>query len=298
MTYMIRTAIRFTHGTWGLLPALVALMLTVGLLPFCMGCAAPAETESDSINLVTTILPLGDFAKQVGGDRVTVTVMVPPGASPHTHEPTPGQMIAVSEADIYVKAGSGIEFEIIWMDKLIDQNRDMLVVDCSEGISILDGDPHIWNSPINASRMVETIRDGLIAIDPDGKDLYSRNCGSCNAQLAELDSYVKASFSGFTERYFMMYHPSFGYLAHEYQLTQVAVEYEGKSPTPQVLQDIVDIAKTHHLNYLFAGAQMSPYEAEGVAEAINVEIVTVDPLPADYISNMRAVADAIAMELE
>jgi len=281
------------------LPVTLAIVtLIAALLASGTGCSAPVETDTDTVQLVTTILPLGDFAKQVGGDRVNVTVMVPAGASPHTYEPTPGQMIAVSGADVYVKAGSGIEFELIWMDKLIDQNRDMTVVDCSEGITIMNGDPHIWNSPVNASLMVETICDGLIMIDPSGKDVYRSNCEDYKSQLAELDRNVRESFSEATERYFMMYHPSFGYLASQYELTQIAVEYEGKSPTPQVLQDVIDLARTHNLNYLFVDAQMSPFEAEGVAEAINAQIVTVDPLPADYISSMKEVAAAIATELE
>ena len=277
---------------------LLLVAIAACLLPFSTGCSAPAETDTDTIQLVTTILPLGDFARQVGGDKVNVTVMVPPGGSPHTHEPTPQQMIAVSEADIYVKTGSGIEFELVWMDKLIDQNRDMYIVDCSRGIAIQDGDPHIWNSPVNASRMVDAIRDGLTAIDPAGEDAYFRNCEDYKSKLAELDGDIRTLFSEYTNRHFLMYHPSFGYFADEYELTQLAVEHEGKSPTPQVLQDVVDLAREHSLQYLFVGAQMSPFEAAGAAEAINAQTVTVDPLPEDYVSNMREVADAIAMEME
>ena len=277
---------------------LLAGAVAVCLLAPVAGCTDPRVEETDTIKVIATILPLADFVQQVGGERVEVTVMVPPGASPHVHEPTPGLMVHVSKADIYVKAGSGIEFEIAWLDKLVEQNRDMRIIDCSEGIAIVGGDPHIWNSPANASKMVENICQGLVSIDPAAADQYRRNLEEYNEQLAELDSYLHERFDDATERHFMMYHPSFGYLASQYDLTQIAVEREGKSPTPQVLRDCVDLARIHNLNYIFVGSQMSPFEAASLAEAINAEAALVDPLPADYVANMRGVADAIARELE
>lgn len=274
------------------------MLLVVCLLAFAAGCAGPQVEQTDRIKVIATILPLADFVQHVGGDRVEVTVMVPPGASPHVHEPTPGQMVDVSEADVYVKVGSGIGFEIAWLDKLVEQNHDMGIIDCSEGITMVGGDPHIWNSPANASKMVENICEGLLAIDSPAADRYRQNLEDFDRQLAELDSYMRERFDGATERHFMMYHPSFGYLASQYDLTQIEVEREGKAPTPQVLRDCVDLARIHNLNYIFVGSQMSPFEAESLAEAISAETVLIDPLPGDYVANMRSVADAIARELE
>ena len=277
---------------------LLAGALAVCLLASTAGCTDPRVEETGTIQVIATILPLADFVQQVGGERVDVTVMVPPGASPHVHEPTPGQMVDVSRADVYVKVGSGVEFEITWLDKLVEQNRDMHIIDCSEGIMVVGGDPHIWNSPANASKMVENICDGLVSVDPVAADHYRRNLEDYNQQLTELDSYMLERFDGATERHFMMYHPSFGYLAKQYDLTQIAVEHEGKNPTPQVLRDCIDIAQIHNLDYIFVGSQTSPFEAESIAEAINAETALMDPLPADYVANMRSVADAIARELE
>jgi zinc transport system substrate-binding protein len=277
---------------------LLAGALAVCLLASTSGCTSRQVEQTDTIKVIATILPLADFVQHVGGDRVDVTVMVPPGASPHVYEPTPGQMVDVSKAEVYVKAGSGIEFEIAWLDKLVEQNRDMRIIDCSQGIAIVGGDPHIWNSPANASKMAENICEGLVSIDPSAADSYRQNLADYNEQLAELDSYMRERFAGATERHFMMYHPSFGYLASQYELTQIAVEHEGKTPTPQVLRECVDLARIHNLNYVFVGSQMSPFEAESVAEAIGAETILIDPLPGDYVANMRSVADAITRELE
>ncbi|MBE9505783.1 MAG: zinc ABC transporter substrate-binding protein, partial [Chloroflexi bacterium] len=132
-----------SHARHSSTTILLAGALAVCLLASTTGCTDPRVEETDTIKMIATILPLADFVQQVGGERVDVTVMVPPGASPHVHEPTPGQMVDVSKADVYVKVGSGVEFEIAWLDKLVEQNRDMRIIDCSEGIAVVGGDPHI-----------------------------------------------------------------------------------------------------------------------------------------------------------
>ena len=106
--------------------------------------------------MATTIAPLGDFVKAVGGEKVEVTVVVPPGAEPHTFEPTPSLMMDVAKADLYVMNGAGLEF---WMDKLLEANKRMVVVDSSQGIALLQEsegeiDPHIWLSLRNAAVQV------------------------------------------------------------------------------------------------------------------------------------------------
>ncbi|MEJ2740506.1 MAG: zinc ABC transporter substrate-binding protein, partial [Dehalococcoidia bacterium] len=80
-----------------------------------VSCRTAPPPESDKTGIVVTILPLADFVQHIGGDRISVTVMVPPGASPHTYEPAPSQMVQVQNAAVYVKAGSGVEFELTWM---------------------------------------------------------------------------------------------------------------------------------------------------------------------------------------
>ncbi|RLI89650.1 MAG: zinc ABC transporter substrate-binding protein, partial [Candidatus Altiarchaeales archaeon] len=145
----------------------IAVCLTVG-------CITEKPAGGERLGVVVTILPQADFVKKVGGSRVRVTVMVPPGASPHTYEPTPGQLMETSKAKIYFKVGSGVEFENVWMDRIRAINPDMVIIDGSEGITKREGDPHIWNSPINAKKMVENIYNGLIRVDPANADEYTR----------------------------------------------------------------------------------------------------------------------------
>jgi len=274
---------------------LVSVFLLGALVSPYLGLKS--ATTGEEIGVVVTILPLADFVEKVGGDRVHVTVMVPPGASPHTYEPKPSQMVAVSKAKMYAKVGSGVEFELKWMGDIIEQNKDMLIVDCSEGITKIGNDPHIWNSPINAKKMVENICAGLVEVDPDHAD-YTENRNKYLQELDALDMYIRERLGNFTNRVFMTYHPAFGYFAKEYDLTQLAIEHGGKEPTPKVIQDCIDLARQYNFSYIFVAPQFATVHAETIAHEIGGQTVFIDPLPRGYIPNMRSVAASLALELE
>ena len=254
--------------------------------------------KGDALTIIASITPVADFIQQIGGEKVEVTLMVPAGASPHTYEPTTSQMVAVSNADIFVKVGSGVDYEVTWMNDIIAMNANMLVVDCSPGVEIAGSDPHIWNSPVNAQQMVLNIYNGLTGRDPDNADYYQANYESYIQKLDQLDSDITDTFAGFENRNFLIYHPSFGYFASEYNLTQIPIEHQGKEPTPQVIQNCIDQANEYNLNYVYVAPQFATSYAETIADDIGGSVLYIDPLPLSYISNMRSVAASIALELE
>lgn len=264
------------------------------------------EEGSDKLGVAVTLVPYADFVQQVGGDKVEVTIMVPIGASPHSYEPTPGQMTALSKAEVYVQVGSGVEFELTWMDNLIAQNEEMLVVDSSAGIGLITSidpdepgmDPHVWTSPSNVKIIVENICHGLAEVDPDNAVYYEANRDSYLSELDGLDTYIHGKLDGYAVRYFLIYHPSFGYFANEYDLEQFAVEHEGKEPTIQVIQQCIDLAEQYDLNYVFIDPASVPQYAETIADSISGQTAILNPLPESYIESMRDTADAIALELE
>ncbi len=291
----------------------VVVMLAVCLLLLAVSCG-DGEQETGKVGLVVTILPQVEFATRVGGNEVEVTVMVPEGASPHLYEPTPGQMTRVSEADIYAKVGSGVEFELVWMDRIAEQNQDMLLVDCSEGIDLIEmagshgeeggvhhqgaADPHIWMSPINAKLMVQNLCDGLKEIDPENSDYYEANCA---AYLDELDKLHEEIFSGLTDvenRRFMVYHPSFGYFAEEYDLEMIAVEEGGKDPTAKGMARLIDQAIEEGIDVVFTSPQFNPQSAQVIADEIGGTVISVDPLARDYAENMRSLKNKLVEALE
>ncbi len=289
------------------------LFFTLVLVPVLIfsatACAPEAETN-DRVGVVVTILPQAEFVENVGGEKVGVTVMVPPGASPHTYEPTPSQMTALAKAEMYAKVGSGVEFELVWVDKLLATNPDMPVVDCSRGIELQetvsedeheyrDGrDPHIWMSPANAQIMVRNICDGLIETDPENKGYYEQNRDAYLQQLAEIDREIRDGLAGVENRRFMVYHPAFGYFAREYDLTMISIEKEGKEPTAAGMTHLIEQAKAHDIRVIFAEPQFNPKSAEVIAEAIGGKVVLIDALAKDYIGNLRLIMNEMLPALE
>ncbi len=293
----------------------LAVVAALALLLFFAASCEKSQPPSDKLAVAVTILPQAEFVKEVGGDRVEVTVLVPAGANLHAYEPTPSQITGLSRAGIYVKVGSGIEFELAWMDKLISANKDMLVIDCSRGIQLMEmdhehegegehhdenneqehedehghegSDPHIWLSPENAAIMVQNIYDGLVTVDPSNKDYYRENRDAYLEELSRLDREIRDALSGVSGRTFMVYHPSFGYFAREYDLTMLSVEEEGKEPAAAGLARVIVQAKEHNLSVIFTEPQFDPRNAEVIADAIGGRVVSIDPLAGNYLDNMR-----------
>lgn len=289
--------------------AALALMLVLGGL--ASGWAATNDREAtEGIGVIVTILPLADLVENIGGERVDVTVMVPPGASPHTFAPTTGKLRKVSRAEMYVKLGSGMEFETVWMDRIRQQNEEMLIVDSSVGVELRAPvercccaapggmDPHIWLSPRNARIMVNNIYQGLVEIAPEHGEFFRQNLEAYLRELDALDTYIGELFAGFENRYFLVFHPAFGYFSNDYNLNQRAIEREGKEPTPRVIMDSIRLARKHNLSYVFVSPQFPVVHAETIAREIGAEIMIIDPLPRYFIPGMRDIANALAREME
>jgi len=279
--------------------ALLFRLLGLASLAVTLASSCGPSPETDSrLSAAVTILPQAAFVTAVGGDMVDVIVMVPPGADPHTFELAPSQMTKLAHAELYFKVGSGVEFELAWLDKILAQNRQLQVVDCSEGIRLLQQqagrepagtpDPHVWMSPANAMIMVRNICDGLVEADPANRDRYEANRDAYLQQLEALDRDIKAAVSGMTDRVIMVYHEALGYFADEYGLTVLTIEAEGKEPTASDLARLIDEAREYGIEVIFASPEFSQAAPNVIAGEIGGTVVLVDPLAEDYITNMRS----------
>ena len=249
-----------------------------------------AEEKNEKIKVVVTILPQAEFVEKVGGERVHVIVMIPPGYSPHSYEPKPSQLMEVSKARIYFQVGSGVEFEVTHMKRLISINANMLIVNCSEGIDIIDRDPHVWLSPRNAKVMVINIYKALARIDPKNEGYYRHNMERYLRELDRLDEELRLILSNITNRVFMVYHPAWGYFAHEYNLTQIPVEREGKRPTIKGMAMLIDQARRMNIKVIFVSPQFDVKSAQAIAEEIGGKVIFADPLAKNYINNLKSIA--------
>jgi zinc transport system substrate-binding protein len=158
-------------------------------------------------------------------------------------------------------------------------------------------DPHIWTSPANAKIMVENVYKGLVEVDPGNETYYAQNRDAYLKELDALDSRIQEKLEGKKERNFMVYHPSWGYFAADYNLTMIPVEIEGKEPSAQDLAKLVDLAKEKQVKVIFIQAQFNTRSAQAVAEEIGGEVIAVDPLAKNYVENMDNVSDIFAKNL-
>ncbi|MFZ5805656.1 MAG: metal ABC transporter solute-binding protein, Zn/Mn family [Verrucomicrobiota bacterium] len=275
-----------------------------------------------------SIAPVAFLIEQVGKEKVEVMVMIPPGGSPHTYEPTPQQLAQVSKADLFVKVGSGIEFELAWMDKVISLNKKMKICDASRGVEWIEmeeeaekrtgssfhlhrncesetmtpgahhhhgaKDPHIWMSIQNAIIMTKNICGALAEVDSANKDFYTQNADALIGELTALKNEIEQKLGGVQQRSFFIFHPSWGYFAKEFGLTQIAIEQQGKDPAPQQLARLIQSAKKQNVRVIFAAPQFSRKSAEVVSQEIHGKVLLIDNLSKNYIQNLRQAADAFA----
>jgi zinc transport system substrate-binding protein len=300
--------------------SLYLVVMTIVLL-MAAGCVqqhgadVPADNGTAPFTIAVTILPQKQFVENIAGEHARIIVLVPPGASPHTYEPTPKQLEDISQASVYIKVGSGIEFERAWMDKLSGINPRMTVVDSSSGIQFISGyqddeadvaagaqpnksedttgiDPHIWLSPKNAKIMVENTFQGIARADPVHMSEYRANTDAYLKQLDELDADISREISQNQIHAIMVYHPAWSYFARDYGLLQIPIETDGKDPSPQGLENLIRQAKGDNITVVFASPEYSTKSADVIAKEIGGSVVLVDPLKEDYLGNLRYVASA------
>ncbi|NYT12951.1 MAG: zinc ABC transporter solute-binding protein [Candidatus Methanofastidiosa archaeon] len=285
----------------------ILLVLTIS---FSLGCANE-KTDSDGRLIVyATISPQKEMIEAIGGEKVNVNILVPQGSDPHTADLKPNQLTELSKAKIYVMVGSGIEFEIKSMGKIRDLNKNMYVLDSSKGIELIgmtehnhedeihneaEGgkDPHIWTSLRNGKIMVQNIYEGLVAVDPANKEYYLKNRDDYLVRLDEADTYIKNELEGLENRSFMIFHPSWGYFAKDYNLTQIPIEIEGKEPTLQSLAKIIEEAKEENIKTIFVSPGFSSKAADIITKEIGGKTEVIDPLAENYIDNLKITANKI-----
>ena len=282
-------------------------IVLVSFMSFMVQCSQ--ERTTDELNVVVSIVPLQEFVEKVGGEKVNVTVMVPPGASPHAYEPSPAQLMRVSKAHMYVKVGTPIEFEIAWLDRLLSMNSTMYVCDASIGIDLITVsgddehgfssiDPHIWLSPRNAKIMVNNIHNALVAIDANNEKYYRAQSDAYCAELDRLHRRIKEILREKQERQFVVYHASWQYFAKDYALEQLSIETGGKEPTARNMHEVILSAREHNIKTVFVSPQFSTKSADVIASEIGGAVALIDPLANDYVTNMEKVARSLSAAMK
>ncbi len=269
--------------------------------------ALPAHChEGKILNCFVSILPQSYFVERIGGGFVQTNVVVSPGQSPHTFEPTPKQLAGIVNADIYFT--TGMPFEERLLKKISGVAPELKVVDTTEGIELIeikkalnkdelntqhnhkDTDPHVWLDPKLAVQQAEIITEALIGLRPQQSQAFQKNLCLLKAELQKLDRKIASMLMPYKGRSIFVFHPAYGYFARAYHLVQVAIEAEGKEPGAAYLKSILDQARMSQTKTVFSEVQYSQKSAQTIAEHIGAEVVMLDPLAKDYIDNMLHIA--------
>jgi zinc transport system substrate-binding protein len=259
-----------------------------------------------------SIQPEKYFVERIGGERTAVSVMVGPGRSPATYEPTPRQLAHLCQARLYFRIG--VAFEDIWMNRIRAANAKMKIIEMERGIKLRDidsvgegkagtaggrtKDPHVWTDPRLVKIMAAHIRDALVETDPGHGAEYESRYKAFAADLDRLDQWIRELFRGLTSHGFMVFHPSWGYFADAYGLKQIPIESAGKEPGPRTLSTVIDQGRKAHVKVIFVQQQFSRRTAVTVAQAIGAKVVMVDPLAENYLENLRHVAQSFAQAMQ
>ncbi len=276
------------------------------------GCARDDETPGDpappaeaatALSVCVSIPPQAFFVERIGGEDVSVEVLVGPGQSPATYEPTPTQMGTLDATDVYFRIG--VPFEDTLMDRIAASMPDLNVVDLRKGIDLQPAgghddahghgrmDPHTWLDPDNAAVQARTIKDELTRLHPDSAGLYEANLEALLSDLELIDRDVAEMLEPLEGRRIFVFHPAFGYFTGAYGLEQMAIEIEGKEPAPRELQRVIELAEREDVQAIFVQPQFSVASARAIAAEVEAEIIRLDPLARDYLANLREMARKI-----
>ncbi len=269
-------------------------------LLFIVGTFISCEEDNEKLTVGVTIIPQKTFVNKVCGDLVDVVVMVPTGSSPETYEPKPKDMVKLDKSYIYFTIGvpteetniiSGIpkDTKIVHLEKACSEKYEDLT------FSTGGRDPHIWLSPKRVIVMVETIRDEMSKIDPLNQEIYKQNAKAFIEELIVLDGKIKEALEESEVKEFIAFHPAFGYLADDYDLTMYALEEDGKEITTKHLMNMIDFAKENNIKIIFYQEEVDSSQALSFAEEINGEAIMLEPLSADYVDNLLNMAKKIAL---
>lgn len=282
----------------------VVLLLCLGVFVFLIQPKSPVTTSPEKPRVAATIFPLYDIVKEITGDVAIVDLILPPGASPHTFEPTPQIVRRTQEARVIFAIGYGLD------DWSLDLANDPSLVQTVEyGIALRSPveddhgpiDPHYWLTAQNAMRISQTVRDRLLTEFPEQEDQLNQNFEVYLKKLEELDTTIKDKLAPLENKTLITFHDAWYYFADAYGLT-IAATFEptvGREPTAQYLAKLSTLIEQTGIRVLYAEPQFSPVGMEALISNKNIRIVTIDPEgggtgSTSYINLMRSNVETIA----
>jgi zinc transport system substrate-binding protein len=297
------------------------LLLALPLIALLASCKPNNDSnprqDSGKLRVLATFLPVHAHAAAIAGDRAIVESLVSTNVGAHDFSPKPADMQRIAQADLLVLNGAGME---PWLGDLTRQaaKKDLRIVDLSNGIELLkstdaidqdhEGDhdhgehnPHIWLDPVLVIQQAETLRDALIAADPEGSATYQKNAGAYIERLRALDAEFKSVLDPLPSKKLVTFHDAFPYLATRYGLEYLGYlsQFPERDPTPPELASLIERIRAAEVKILFAETGYEPALLQRVATEAGARISTLDTLetgeagPDAYLDGMKRNLEAL-----
>lgn len=274
------------------------------LLWIAVSCCFPTDCAAHTV--LVSLAPYKFFVERIADKTVDVHLMVPAGASAHTYEPTPKEMLAAGNADVWFTIGE--PFEARASMALQSHHPSMIFVDLRKGVDLISShdhpghacsnpacrDSHVWLSPRQSKIQANLIAETLMKLYPENKALYTANLQHLFDDLDALDKEITQLLAPLKQRVIMVSHPAYAYFCRDYNLRQLSIEFEGRDPTPQQLTKVIQDARKNQIRAIFIQPQYSNKGARLIADTIGAKVVTLDPYSEDYLNSMRQIARQFA----
>jgi len=260
-----------------------------------------------------SILPQKYFVEQIAGNLLQINVLVPPGSSPHNYEILPSQMKDLAKSRVWLQIGL-LTFEDVWKDKLAGINKDMRIVNCSEGIVPIAGseceeeghdhehehaeafDPHIWLAPADVKIIAQNTLKALKTNFPEHTITFESNYSRFISKVDSISAQIELKMSPLKNRNILIFHPALGYYARQFNLTQTPLELDGKEPSPKHMKAIVDLAREQNIRVIFIQKEFDSENALQLSREIGGEVMIIDPLDYDWEKQMLDITEKIAAQ--
>lgn len=239
------------------------------------------SANTNKIHIVTSFYPLGEFARQVGGDLVDVSVIVPAGVEPHEYEPTPQDIASIYAADIFIANGAGID---TWATKIQSdveiKGVKVIVMSRVLGFDADVDDPHFWLDPLLVQQQIVGIQKALMEVDVKNQERYTQNTEMYIQKLRDLDQSYRDDLRICDNKMIMTSHNAFGYIAKRYQFETLSITglSPESEPSTRQLADLATLARQKNMHYIFFETLVSPRLAQTLANEIGAQTLVFNPL--------------------
>lgn len=258
-------------------------------------CGGSKTADNDKLQVYTSFYAMYDIAREIAGDKADVYSMCPVGTEPHDYEPKTTDMAKLTEADVFIYNGGGMES---WAQKAASTLKNVRVVAASDAVEKQENsDPHIWLYPMNALKEAEEVKNALVEKDAGNSEAYEANYEAFRDKIYELDTQYRDMAENSKNKDIVVAHEAYGYLCTAYGLNQIAVEsVQGGEPSPTRMAEIVNLMKEKDIKYICAEELESSKAVEAIAKETGAEIVDLNPFEGD--TENRSYFDVMKENLE